>query len=61
MPPKGTVMPSTVDTITLRQPVCSECGPLGPLVAQSDADATGIAVLHDAENHSGYDAEGEDG
>jgi hypothetical protein len=54
-------MSSFVEEITLRQPICSECGPLGALVAQSDAEATGIAVLHDAENHSGYDPEGEDG
>lgn len=53
-------MPSHVDVITLRQPICNECGPLGPLIQQSDAEATGIAVLHDATHHSGYDIEGED-
>lgn len=52
---------STVEVTTLRQPVCPECGPLGELKEQSDADATGIAVYHDSIWHSdpqpeGYDA-----
>lgn len=51
---------SHVETTILRQPVCPECGVLGDLREQSDADATGIAVLHDDTNHAGYDPEGED-
>jgi hypothetical protein len=53
-------MPSFVEVTTLRQPICPECGPLGELCAQSDGDATGTAVAHDALEHAGYDPEGED-
>ena len=55
-------MHARVEELTLRSVVCDRgCGEVLSPREVSLVDATGVAVLHDAQHHSGFDSEGEDG